>query len=162
MVALTSALPDSWVRTRAFYSVSFCHRKADGSTGVCANAGKFKSHVKSGAMSHAQLWTGDRRRLGDRVVFLLHCICRLVAQTGSSRRCNNLVANGMIADMLAALRPYRCGATGEWSRLKKWLIFGPEAPQQWKSMLAKVPENECARARDYLCLACRRAEPGRL
>jgi hypothetical protein len=32
MVALTSALQDRWVQTRASYSVSFCHRRADGST----------------------------------------------------------------------------------------------------------------------------------
>jgi len=32
MVALTSALRDRWVRTRAFYSASFCRRRADGST----------------------------------------------------------------------------------------------------------------------------------
>src|SRR6516164_8308219 len=30
MVALTSALRDRWVRTRALYSASFCRRKADG------------------------------------------------------------------------------------------------------------------------------------
>src|SRR5262245_14536916 len=36
MVVLTSALRDRWVRTRALYSVSFCLRRADGSTGrVC-------------------------------------------------------------------------------------------------------------------------------
>jgi hypothetical protein len=29
MVALTSALQDRWVRTRAFYSVSFCRRRVD-------------------------------------------------------------------------------------------------------------------------------------
>ena len=38
MVALTSALRDRWVRTRALYSVSFCHRRADGSMGRVANA----------------------------------------------------------------------------------------------------------------------------
>jgi hypothetical protein len=32
MVALTSALRDRWVRTRALYSASFCRRRADGST----------------------------------------------------------------------------------------------------------------------------------
>src|SRR5262249_26469339 len=32
MVALTSVLRDRWVTTRAFYSASFCRRKADGST----------------------------------------------------------------------------------------------------------------------------------
>src|SRR5215831_4159607 len=31
MVAPTSALRDSWARTRASYSASFCRRKADGS-----------------------------------------------------------------------------------------------------------------------------------
>jgi hypothetical protein len=32
MVALTSALRDRWVRTGAFYSASFCRRRADEST----------------------------------------------------------------------------------------------------------------------------------
>jgi len=31
MVALTSALRDRWVRTRALYSASFCRLRADGS-----------------------------------------------------------------------------------------------------------------------------------
>src|SRR5262249_4127739 len=52
MGPLTSALRDRWVRTRALYSVSFCHRRADGSTRRVAECGKRKSHVKSGAMSH--------------------------------------------------------------------------------------------------------------
>src|SRR6266540_2501700 len=64
MVALTSALRDRWVRTGAFYSASFCRRRADGSMGRVANAEKRKSYVKSGAMSHAQHCTGDC--LGDR------------------------------------------------------------------------------------------------
>src|SRR5215467_13914275 len=38
MVALTSALRDRWVRTRALYSVSFCLQRADGSMGRVANA----------------------------------------------------------------------------------------------------------------------------
>src|SRR5262245_23794830 len=32
MVALTSALRDRWVRTRAFYSALFCRQRADGRT----------------------------------------------------------------------------------------------------------------------------------
>src|SRR4030095_7576672 len=59
MVALTSALRDRWVRTGAFYSVSFCRRRADGRTVRVVNAEKRKSHVKSGAMTHAQDCTGD-------------------------------------------------------------------------------------------------------
>src|SRR5258707_505339 len=51
MVALTSALRDRWVPTRALYSVSFCLWRGDGSTGRVANAEKRKSHIKSGAVS---------------------------------------------------------------------------------------------------------------
>src|SRR5258708_22443520 len=37
MVVLTSALGDRWVRTGAFYSVSFCRRRADGRTEVAGD-----------------------------------------------------------------------------------------------------------------------------
>ena len=37
MGALTSARRDRWVPTTALYSVSFCHRRADGSTGRVPN-----------------------------------------------------------------------------------------------------------------------------
>ena len=45
------------------------------------------------------------------------------------------------------------------STLKKQLIFWPESSAAVKSMLGRC-WNECANARDYLCLACRHAEPG--
>jgi hypothetical protein len=45
------------------------------------------------------------------------------------------------------------------STLKKWLIFGPESSAAVKSMLGRC-WNECANARDYLCLAWRHGEPG--
>src|SRR5262249_5979684 len=67
MVALTSALRDRWVRTRALYSVSFCLRRADGSMGACGQCVRSKSHVNSGVMIHAHDCTSDC--LGGRADF---------------------------------------------------------------------------------------------
>src|ERR1700745_1535080 len=61
MVALTSALQDRWVRTRAFYSVSFCHRRADGSMGrvpMPKSANRTSSQEIDAAGSHRQISRG--------------------------------------------------------------------------------------------------------
>jgi hypothetical protein len=42
--------------------------------------------------------------------------------------------------------------------VKEIVIFGPESSAAVKSMLGRC-WNECANARDHLCLACRHAEP---
>ena len=41
--------------------------------------------------------------------------------------------------------------------VKEIIIFGPESSAAVKSMLGRC-WNECANARDHLCLACRHAE----
>src|SRR5262245_14769004 len=76
MVALTSALQDRWVRTRAFYSVSFCHRRADGSMGrvpMPKSANRTSSQEIDAAGSHRQVSRGlgeDRKRLEARGRYL--------------------------------------------------------------------------------------------
>src|SRR6516225_5868586 len=42
--------------------------------------------------------------------------------------------------------------------VKEIVIFGPEGSAAMNSMLGRC-WNECANARDHLCLACRQAEP---
>jgi hypothetical protein len=71
-----SALQDRWVRTRAFYSVSFCHRRADGSMGrvpMPKSANRTSSQEIDAAGSHRQISRGvgeGRKRLEARSRYL--------------------------------------------------------------------------------------------
>jgi hypothetical protein len=58
MVALTFVLRDRWVRTRALYSASYCHRKADGSAW---RVRRRKSHVKVRSISRQRSETDNPR-----------------------------------------------------------------------------------------------------
>src|SRR6266516_5884883 len=72
MVALTSALRDRWVTTRALYSASFCPRRADGSTGRVANAEKRKIS--------RQVRSYDMRRIAPVIALVAALIAPAFAQ----------------------------------------------------------------------------------